>query len=160
MARQLATTRRVLCASPAYLRQHGAPATPQELAQHNCLTFHLNSQRYVAWRFERGGEWTEVRIDGDRGADDAAMAHQWALAGAGLVYKSELDLVHDLASGALVRLLPEWGGEHYPLNAILPSNRFVPRRVRALVDFLAARFAGLEAAAQKPGVPGASGLKR
>lgn len=165
VARQLFSTRRVLCASPAYLARHPAPRAPQDLAAHNCLSFHLNGRRYVAWRFEKDGEWTEVRIAGDRGADDAAVAHQWALAGAGLVYKSELDLVHDIASGALVRLLPGWDGEHYPLNAILPSNRFVPRRVRALVDFLAEKFARLQiqkpdAPYQKPGTPGASGLKR
>lgn len=145
VARPLASTRRVLCASPAYLKRHGAPQTPQDLVRHNCLTFHLNGRRYVSWRFERDGEWTEVRIDGNRVADDAALAHQWALAGAGLTYKSELDLVHDLASGELVRLLPEWEGEHYPLNAILPSNRFLPARVRALVEFLAAKFTGLAA---------------
>ncbi len=148
VARPLAATRRVLCASPAYIAQRGMPLSPQDLLQHNCLTFHLNGRRYVSWRFERDGEWTEVRIDGDRGADDAALAHQWALAGAGLTYKSELDLVHDLASGALVRLLPEWDGERYPLNAILPSNRFLPARVRALVDFLAAKFEGLAARAR------------
>ncbi|ABE46970.1 LysR family transcriptional regulator [Polaromonas sp. JS666] len=158
VARSLFTTRRVLCASPAYLKCHAAPLTPQQLGQHNCLTFHLNNKRYATWRFEKGGEWTEVRIDGDRDADDAAIAHQWGLAGEGLLYKSELDLVHDLASGALLRLLPGWNGEHYPLNAILPSNRFVPARVRALVDFLAARFTALEA--QKPGAPTARGLKR
>lgn len=156
VARTLFTTRRVLCASPAYLKRHKAPRHPQDLAQRNCLTFHLNGRRSLAWRFEKDGEWVEVRVDGDRGADDAAMAHQWAVAGAGLVYKSELDLVHSLRSGALVKLLAGWGGEHYPLNAILPSNRFVPARVRALVDFLAARFAQL----QKPGVPAAKGLKR
>lgn len=140
VARPLASTRRVLCASPAYIARRGAPRAPEDLVKHNSLTFHLNGRRYIAWRFERGGEWTEVQIDGDRGADDAALAHQWALAGVGLTYKSELDLVHDLANGTLVRLLPEWEGEHYPLNAILPSNRFLPARVRALVDFLAAKF--------------------
>ncbi|MES2948733.1 MAG: LysR family transcriptional regulator [Pseudomonadota bacterium] len=145
VARPLASTRRVLCASPAYIARCGAPRVPEDLVKHNCLTFHLNGRRYVSWRFGRDGEWTEVRIGGDRGADDAALAHQWALAGVGLTYKSELDLVHDLANGTLVRLLPEWEGEHYPLNAILPSNRFLPARVRALVDFLAAKFEELAA---------------
>jgi DNA-binding transcriptional LysR family regulator len=145
VARTLFSTRRVLCASPEYLKRHKAPSHPQDLVDHNCLTFHLNGKRYVAWRFEKDGKWVEVRINGDRGADDAALAHQWALAGAGLTYKSELDLVHDLRCGTLVRLLPDWGGEYYPLNAILPSNRFVTARVRALVDFLATRFSALAA---------------
>lgn len=159
VARPLYTTRRVLCAAPTYLQRHGAPVAPQDLCHHNCLTFHLAGKRYATWRFEKAGVWREVLVDGDRDTDDAAIAHQWARAGAGLLYKSELDVVHDLASGALVRLLPDWHGEHYPLNAILPSNRFVPARVRALVDFLAMRFADLEMV-QKPGSPGASGLKR
>jgi DNA-binding transcriptional LysR family regulator len=75
------------------------------------------------------------------------------------VCKSELDVWHDLRAGRLVRLLPDWKGEHRPLHAILPSNRFVPARVRALVDFLVAQFAVL-AGAQDPGVPAASGRKR
>lgn len=140
VARPLFSTRRVLSASPAYVAKRGAPNVPQDLLTHNCLTFQLSGRRYVSWRFERDGQWTEVRIDGDRSADDAALVHQWALAGVGITYKSELDLVHDLASGALVRLLPDWEGEDYPLNAVLPSNRFLPARVRALVEFLAAKF--------------------
>ena len=157
-ARTLCTTRRVLCAAPSYLKRHEAPRKPEDLADHNCLTFHLNGRRYTAWRFERAGQWVEVRADGDRDSDDAAFAHQWALAGVGVVYKSELDLLHDLRAGRLVRLLPQWEGEHYPLNAVLPSNRFLPARVRTLVDFLAQRFAAF--ASQKPGVPGAKGRKR
>ncbi len=140
VARPLAHSRRVLCAAPAYLARHGAPATPRDLEHHNCLTFHIGNRRYATWRFEKDGAWTEVRVDGDRDADDAGIAHQWAVAGKGLVYKSALGMERELASGALVQLLPDWGGERYPLNAVLPSNRFVPARTRALVDFLATRF--------------------
>ena len=67
------------------------------------------------------------------------------LAGAGIVLKSEVDQRRDLASGALVPLLTEWQTEPYPLRALLPSNRFVPSRVRVLVDFLAGKFAALDA---------------
>ncbi|MES2936983.1 MAG: LysR family transcriptional regulator [Pseudomonadota bacterium] len=139
-ARTLCTTRRVLCAAPAYLRGRKAPRTPHDLVDHNCLTFHLDQRRYTTWRFERGGERVEVRVDGDRDADDAAITRQWALAGAGLIYKSELDMLQDIRAGRLVRVLPQWQGEPYALNAVLPSNRFIPARVRALVDFLAERF--------------------
>jgi DNA-binding transcriptional LysR family regulator len=141
VARRLADTRRVLCAAPAYLARHGVPRTPLELTGHNCLSFHIDSRRYVAWRFEREGVWTEVRVDGDRTTDDAAIAHQWALAGAGVIYKSRLDVAHDLRAGRLVPLLDSWRGESYPLNAVLPGSRFVPQRVKRLVDFLASRFA-------------------
>lgn len=141
VARGLAMARPVLCASPDYLRRHPAPQTPQDLLQHNCLTFHRSGSRQRTWRFERGGQWTAVRVDGDRSADDASLARQWALAGVGITFKSELDLQADIVDGNLVQLLPDWNTEPYPLHALLPSGRFVPARVRALIDFLAARFA-------------------
>ena len=141
VARTLAVAHPVCSASPDYLRRHGTPRTPQELAQHNCITFDRGGRRHRAWRFCRDGQWTQVRVDGDRSVDDASLAREWALAGRGVILKSEIDQRRDLASGALVPLLTEWRTEPYPLHALLPSGRFVPNRVRALVDFLAARFA-------------------
>lgn len=141
VSRALAPARPVCAASPAYLRRHPAPATPLELARHNCITFDRGGRRHRAWRFCRAGQWTEVRVDGDRGVDDASLAREWAIAGAGVILKSEIDLRRDLASGALVPLLTAWETEPYPLHALLPSNRFVPNRVRVFVDFLAAKFA-------------------
>jgi DNA-binding transcriptional LysR family regulator len=81
-----------------------------------------------------------VRVDGDRSVDDASLAREWAIAGRGIILKSEIDQRRDLASGALVALLTDWRTEPYPLHALLPSGRFVPNRVRALVDFLVERF--------------------
>ncbi|APW36595.1 LysR family transcriptional regulator [Rhodoferax koreense] len=143
VARLLCHTRRVLCAAPSYLARHGTPETPADLARHNGVTFHIAGKAYATWRFGREGEWVEVAMPSDRGANDAAIAHQWALAGVGITYKAELDLRCDLLSGALVRLLPQWTGESYPLYAVLPSNRFVPGRVRAFVDFIAERLGNL-----------------
>ena len=150
VARTLAVARPICSASPDYLRRHPAPTTPQDLLQHNCITFDRGGRRHRAWRFCRDGQWTEVRVDGDRSVDDASLAREWALAGRGVILKSEIDQRRDLDSGALVPLLTDWQTEPYPLHALLPSGRFVPSRVRALVDFLAARFAELSAG------PGAS----
>ena len=144
VARLLVASSPVCSASPDYLRRHGTPRTPQDLLKHNCITFDRGGRRHRAWRFCRDGQWTEVRVDGDRSADDASLAREWALAGAGIVLKSEIDQRRDLASGALVPLLTGWQTEPYPLHALLPSGRFVPNRVRALVDFLGARFAAQE----------------
>ena len=144
VARLLVASRPICSASPAYLRRHGTPQTPQDLLRHNCITFDRGGRRHRAWRFGRDGQWTEVRVDGDRSADDASLAREWAVAGAGIVLKSEIDQRRDLDSGALVPLLTDWQTEPYPLHALLPSGRFVPNRVRALVDFLGARFAAQE----------------
>jgi DNA-binding transcriptional LysR family regulator len=146
VARPFALTNPLLTASPAYLRRHPAPKTPQDLVHHNCLTFDRGGRRHRTWRFAQNGQWTEVRVKGDRSVDDASLAREWAVAGLGIVLKSALDVREDLRKGALVRLLPEWDTEPYPLHALLPSGRFVPARVRALVNFLALKFEALTAA--------------
>lgn len=140
VARQLVLAEPVVVAAPSYLERHPAPRTPLDLAQHNCLTYHRGGRPYRSWRFERDGHWTEVRVNGDRRVDDASLAHQWALAGAGILLKSPIEQSREMADGRLVRLLPEWRTEPYPLNALLPNGRFVPQRVRGLVDFIALKF--------------------
>jgi DNA-binding transcriptional LysR family regulator len=141
VARLLTPARRIACAAPAYLAAHGTPTHPRELTQHECLTFTVRNRRYSTWRFfDALGATHEVRVDGRRTADDADIAHTWALQGRGIIYKSEVDLQDTLASGALVKLFAEWEGESIPLSAVLPSNRFVPARVRALTEFLKSKF--------------------
>ena len=147
VARPFALSHPLLTAAPAYIRRHGAPKAPQDLVHHNCLTFDRGGRRHRNWRFAQNGQWTEVRVKGDRSVDDASLAREWAVAGRGITLKSALDVRDDIAAGRLVRLLPDWETEPYPLHALLPSGRFVPARVRALVDFLAAKFEGLKSAA-------------
>ena len=143
VSRTLVVAYQVLSAAPSYLERNPAPQVPQDLLNHNCLTFERSGRRHRRWRFAREGEWTEVRVNGDRSVDDASLAREWAIAGAGVMLKSEVDVRADLASGALVRLLPAWETEPYPLHAVLPSGQFVPNRVRALLDFLVGKFKSL-----------------
>ncbi|MET3495521.1 LysR family transcriptional regulator [Variovorax boronicumulans] len=143
VARHLAVTNPLLTASPEYLRRHQAPKTPQDLVHHNCLIFNRGGRRHRVWRFAQNGQWTEVRVGGDRSVDDAALAREWAVGGYGITLKSALDVRDDIRSGRLVHLMTDWETEPYPLHALLPSGRFVPARVRALVDFLALRFEAL-----------------
>lgn len=146
VARLLARPSFVLCAAPSYLAQCGTPQTPAELRQHNCLVFHVNGRPHRLWRFERAGRWSEVPVRGDRSADDAALVHQWALAGAGITLKSGLDLQDDLRAGRLVPLLSDWRTHPYPLHALWQAGRFVPARLRALVDHLAQALASTDLA--------------
>jgi len=156
VARRLCVTRRVACAAPAYVARHGAPAHPSELAGHDCLTLHIGGRRELRWQFEPagGGDAVSVPVPGARSVDDGSVAHAWALAGHCVVYKSALDVRAHLQSGALVALLPGWLGQRYEVNAVLPSNRFVPARVRALVEHLAHRFADLIAREEGMGTVG------
>lgn len=141
VARKLYDGRRLLVASPEYLRRHGRPAHPSELVDHDCIRFKIGDRLERVWRFWRRDALQspplDVTVAGRRTADDGGIAHQWALEGRGLTYKSELDIRDSLASGALVEVMPEWVGRPMPLHALLPSQRFLPRRLQALVDHLA-----------------------
>jgi DNA-binding transcriptional LysR family regulator len=143
IARQLISARPVLQAAPSYLRGRPPIKAPKDLLQHNCLTFNRSGRRHRIWRFAQNGQWTEIRVNGDRSVDDASLAREWAVAGAGIILKSVLDSRQDLTNGRLLQLLPDWDTEPYPLHALLPSGRFIPARVRALIDFLASKFESL-----------------
>lgn len=146
VARQLTRTHRMAVASPDFIARHGRPATPADLVDFECITIKMGNRRELQWRF-----WAVdapqappvlVRVKGRRSVDNGEITHRWALEGRGIVYKSELDIRQSLASGALLRLFPGYVGSPFPLHAVMPSQRFMPQRVRALVDFLAQRLGG------------------
>ncbi|NUA29495.1 LysR family transcriptional regulator [Cupriavidus basilensis] len=143
VARPLSRAHPVLSASPDYLSRHGTPHTPTDLVDHNCISFIRGGRTFSSWRFRQNGQWTTVGVSGDRVLDDASLAREWAVSGAGIIFMTEIEQRRDLQSGNLVQLLSEWETDPYPLHALLPSGRFVPNRVRALVDFIAGRFAEL-----------------
>ncbi|MBX3654708.1 MAG: LysR family transcriptional regulator [Ramlibacter sp.] len=153
-ARLLAPARRMACASPGYLAACGRPAEPAELVNHDCLVYHIRGRRHDTWFFGAPGSPDEalqpVRVRGRLNCNDASIAHQWALQGRGVIYQSELALAEALRSGALQQLFPQHAGEPAPLYAVMPSGRFVPARVAAVVDQLSALFRG-ELAALHPG---------
>jgi DNA-binding transcriptional LysR family regulator len=135
----LETNPRVLCAAPAYLARRGVPASPNELAGHNCLCFMLDEVVNDRWRFTRGGEEIEVTVAGDRVADDSEVVRRWALAGLGICYRSRMDVQADLASGRLRLVCPEWEGVNTPLYMLLASRKQVSPAVRVLREFLVSR---------------------
>ena len=140
VVRPLMDTAPVVVAAPAYLVRHPAPKTPMDLIRHNCLAYDRAGRPHRTWRFTRDGQSIEVHVSGNRSVDDASLARQWAVAGAGILLKTPVEMRHEMRDGRLVRLLADWQLDHYPLNVILPSGRFIPVRVRTLVNFLANRF--------------------
>lgn len=140
IARKLADNRAILCASPVYLQQHGMPQTLADLSQHNCLRLYRNSQLHSEWELENAGRRQCVNVQGDRAADDGALVKQWAVDGLGIALKSWIDIRIELEQGALAPVLPDYHSQPYPLYAVMPSRRFQPARVRALVDFLVHHF--------------------
>jgi LysR family transcriptional regulator, regulator for bpeEF and oprC len=132
----------LLCASPGYLERFDAPATPQALAEHRCLGLYFSTLgRVQPWVFERDGERHVIEPTSRFAVSAPDALVQAAVAGAGLVYISELVVGRQLASGQLVQLLPEWTRTtSLPLSVVYPHNRHLSAKVRAFVDFVAGLF--------------------
>lgn len=133
VARKLAVNRRVLCASPEYLRRHGRPRTLAELARHECVL--LSGQD--VWRFtDRRGREHAVRVQGRFETTLGEAVRDAALAGQGIAVHSLWHVHEALAAGRLEVVLPEYALPESGIWAVTPQRRLVPPRVRAFSEFL------------------------
>jgi DNA-binding transcriptional LysR family regulator len=137
VARKLAANRRVLCASPDYLRRFGTPTTPEELASHECLLLTGNAGRQDVWRLhDTQGALHTVRVSGRLESTLGELLRDAALAGLGIALHSTWHVGDDLRSGRLKLVLPDYSIAETGIYAVMPQRRLVPLRVRAFVDFL------------------------
>jgi DNA-binding transcriptional LysR family regulator len=137
--RLLSSEQFVLCASPDHLKRCGHPATVGELAMRKCLvteTFGLRSR----WVFRHGHRRSMVDVPGCFVSDDLAMLHEAARLGVGIAALPAYLAADDLAAGTLEHVLPRERLPRFRAHAVLPSARHVPRRVRMLLDYFAARL--------------------
>ena len=135
--------RRVLCASPAYIARAGEPRQLEQLLQHNCLLYMLGTRVHDHWQFHDGKRELGLTVSGDRFSDDADVVRLWALAGAGIAYKSWLDVAADVRAGRLKVLMPELEGERAPLNMLCAHRAQLSKPVKLLRDMLSERCAML-----------------
>ncbi len=141
VARQLATNRRVLCASPAYLQQHGHPRKPKDLAEHACLLLTGTSGQQDLWRFGdgKGGEILQ-RVHSRFESNTGELLRDAAVAGLGIAIHSFWHVCDELRTGRLEVVMPKYPIATTGIHAVMPQRRMVPPRVRAFVDFLAEHF--------------------
>ena len=139
IGRVLAPCASVLVASPAYLVERGHPQTPADLTGHRCLSY-ANFGKSV-WRLCRGAEQTEVSVASHLSANEATALLRAALAGAGIALQPTYLAHPHLRDGSLLPVLPAWQAPAMSIYALYPSRRQLSPAVRALVDFLVARFA-------------------
>ncbi|AMH43641.1 MULTISPECIES: LysR substrate-binding domain-containing protein [Burkholderiaceae] len=140
IAKRLASNHRVLCASPQYLKQHGAPRQLADLASHACLAIKERDHPFGLWRLHARGEPVSIKVTGPLSTNHGEVAVQWALAGRGIVLRSLWDVRPLLESGELVQVLPD---VTQPANvwAVYPARLAASAKVRVCVDFLADEFA-------------------
>ena len=149
IARRLADSRRVLCASPAYLAQHGVPRTPADLNGHRFIVLVTAAGPLNTFYFSQDGQaWSHtVPLESAWETNDGALARQWALAGHGIARKTIWDAADDIRTGRLKVILPDFTPHDAEIYAVFRRSPYQPPRVRLLLDFLIARFA---AAGQSP----------
>lgn len=135
-SRLLLNTRVLTVAAPAYLKRHGRPKVPQDLAGHECLQY-INPQdgRVFDWEFHRGKEVLVVETRGRLTLTDGDALVRACVAGAGVAQMLALGFESLITGGALVDLFPDWPDERFPLYAIRPSRRLPPAAVEAFLDF-------------------------
>jgi DNA-binding transcriptional LysR family regulator len=140
VARKLASTRSVVCASPAYLAEHGEPETPEDLASHNCLLYSYLSTANV-WRFTApDGREVPVAVTGNLRVNNGMVNTEAALAGMGIVMTPTFYVADLLRTGKLRRVLEGYKLAELGIHAVYPQHAHVPPKVRVFVDFLARRF--------------------
>lgn len=127
--------RRVLCASPDYLRNHGTPRSIKDLAQHSCLPFRDRVQPYGVWQLEGPDGIHTVRVTGKVGSNHSDVARAWATLGRGIILLSDWDIHNELASGSLVRVLPEYS-QTANIVAVTPARLNSSLKLKLCVDFL------------------------
>jgi LysR family transcriptional regulator, transcriptional activator for dmlA len=146
VARLIAANRRVVVASPMYLKRHGVPRTPDDLVQHNCIGIRQGDEAYGLWRFTaakgkssgKSASAQSVRIRGNLTTNDGGIAVNWALDGHGLLLRAEWDVQKYLQSGRLVQLLPNYNSPDADIYAVYAQRHRTSVRVRTFLDYVVA----------------------
>ncbi|HEX2667121.1 MAG TPA: LysR family transcriptional regulator [Gammaproteobacteria bacterium] len=146
VARRLAPYRRVVCASPAYLRKRGRPGVPAELASHNCL-LHVRSPGMVVWRVPWRRTFHEVQVTGNFRSNSMEAVRAAALAGLGVARLPAWQAAEDLSAGRLERLFGGKGGPaETHIVAVYHKSRHPDRKLRLFMQFLAEHFGRMQSA--------------
>lgn len=140
VARRLTRARIVACASPAYLKKHGTPKSPEELAGHNCISYAYWSLQND-WHFRRKSVERTVRVSGNLRGNNGDILVNAAIEGLGVILHPTFLVFEALQKKKLVRILPDWEADELSVFAVYPHRKFLPPKVRSFIDFLAERFA-------------------
>ena len=139
IARRLAPNRRVLCASPTYLEQYGAPRTLDDLHQHRLLA----AAPLVTWRLEGPGGPVALKPQSSLQTNSSEVVREAVVSGLGIGFRSTWDIANELKLGILQRVLPEYGGaSDVNIYCVYAGRRLVPPKVRVFVDYCVSVFGG------------------
>lgn len=139
-ARKIGETKRCIVASPAYLKRHGTPKTPDDLVHHNCLGFNFRRAMPV-WPMREGGRIVERMLSGSLLVNNGDTLRRMAIAGVGIIRLADYHLRGPIERGELVELLADSDiGVVDDVHALFRGSQFLPARVRSFLDFMVPRM--------------------
>ena len=146
--RKLAIGERIVVASPAYVRSHGALQVPEDLERgHNCLTYRKHHEP-TSWRYLKDGQERTLAVHGSVNANNGEVLRQSAISGLGIALLADWSVSDDIKAGRLVHLLPGYKLTNTTFDngvyVLFRDTRMLPLKVRVFVDFLADAFGELE----------------
>lgn len=140
LARRITDNRRIIVASPNYIKAYGSPTHIEQLSQHNCLVFAYPGLLQNNWTFRNDKYEQTVMVSGPLCSDNGEVLHEWCLAGLGISMRETWDIHEELRSGQLVRILPDWEGSASKISLVRARREPVPRRLTVFSDFLLERW--------------------
>lgn len=146
IARLIAPNKRILVASPSYIKEYGEPKSPSELIKHNCIGIRQGDEGYGLWRFSSGkgkskNEFTDsAKVRGNLTTNDGGIAVNWALDGRGIVLRAEWDVIQHLQSGRLIQVMKSFQTPDADIYAVYAERHKTSVRVKTLIDFAIASF--------------------
>jgi DNA-binding transcriptional LysR family regulator len=164
---RLADNRRLCVATPEYLRKHGTPEHPNDLARFDCLTLSSDASQVRGWAFRvprtaqgrhkegaltdggaapagDGAEVLHLRPNGPLDCSDGQVLHDWCLQGYGIAWRSTWEVESEISSGRLVEVLADFAAPPNGIYAVFPQRKHLPVRVRLWIDFLKQHFSRAE----------------
>ena len=136
VARKIGMVRRLTVASPAYLKAKGTPRCPEDLKSHDCIVY-TRLATGNRWHFESKDGPLGVTVSGRYRVDNSEAVREGVLASLGIAVIPAFAFSGEVERGEVKVLLKAFEPKPLPLNAVYASRRFVPPRVRAMIDFLA-----------------------
>lgn len=140
VARKIVSNKRMLCASPDYLRRAGIPQVPRDLQSHQCIVLRESDAAYGTWYLTRGSRQETIKVRGVLSTNDGETGVLWALAGYGILMRSEWDIHEHVRVGRLVPVLADWALPVADIFAVYPERANLSAKVSAFIDFLTEWF--------------------
>jgi DNA-binding transcriptional LysR family regulator len=144
IARFIAPNRRILVASPSYIKKHGLPKSPNDLTKHNCIGIRQGDEAYGLWRFSNVKAKNQVaqsiKIRGNLTTNDGEIAVNWALEGHGVLMRAQWDVERHIKSGKLVHILENFSTPDADIYAVFAQTQKGSARVKTLVDYVIKSF--------------------